>query len=90
MKQRVRRVLDPLLPVGHFTKLDRRIVFTIWVAGVIQGFAQSQASATLPFTRDGLGLTDGEMSLMLGLARLAAFAALPIGWVGDHRGRRRC
>jgi putative MFS transporter len=29
------------------------------------------------------------MSLMLGLARLAAFAALPIGWMGDHRGRRR-
>ena len=29
------------------------------------------------------------MSLMLGLARLAAFAALPIGWLGDHRGRRR-
>lgn len=29
------------------------------------------------------------MSLLLGLARLAAFAALPLGWMGDHRGRRR-
>jgi MFS family permease len=29
------------------------------------------------------------MSLLLGVARLAAFAALPIGWLGDHRGRRR-
>ncbi len=89
MKQRLRRVLDPLLPVGEFTRLDRRIVFTIWVAGLIQGFAQSQASATLPFTRDGLGLSDGEMSFLLGIARLAAFAALPLGWIGDHRGRRR-
>jgi MFS family permease len=29
------------------------------------------------------------MSLLLGLARLAAFAALPLGWLGDHRGRRK-
>ncbi len=89
MRSAVRRVLDPLLPVEHFTRSDKRIVFVIWVAGVVQGFAQSQASASLPFTREGLGLTEGEMSLMLGLARLAAFAALPLGWLGDHRGRRR-
>ncbi len=89
MRSAVRRVLDPLLPVDHFTRSDRRIVFVIWVAGVVQGFAQSQASASLPFTREGLGLTEGEMSLILGLARLAAFAALPLGWLGDHRGRRK-
>lgn len=89
MRATLRRVLDPLLPVGRFTKLDRRIVVVIWLGGVIQGYAQSQASAGLPFTRAGLGLSEGEMSLLLGLARLAAFAALPIGWLGDHRGRRR-
>lgn len=89
MRSTVRRVLDPLLPVEHFTRSDKRIVFVIWVAGVVQGFAQSQASASLPFTREGLGLTEGEMSLILGLARLAAFAALPLGWLGDHRGRRK-
>ena len=85
----LRRVLGPLLPVDRFTSGDRRIVFVIWTAGVIQGFAQSQAAATLPFTRAGLGLTEGEMSLLLGIARLAAFAALPLGWLGDHQGRRR-
>jgi len=85
----LRRVLGPLLPVERFTPGDRRIVFVIWTAGVIQGFAQSQAAATLPFTRAGLGLTEGEMSLLLGIARLAAFAALPLGWLGDHKGRRR-
>lgn len=89
MRSVLRRVLDPILPVDRFTAFDRRIVLIIWVAGVIQGFGQSQASAGLPFTRVGLGLSEGEMSLMLGLARLAAFAALPIGWLGDHRGRRR-
>lgn len=85
----LQRVLSPLLPVQRFTSADRRIVFIVWTAGVIQGFAQSQAAATLPFTRAGLGLTEGEMSLLLGLARLAAFAALPLGWLGDHKGRRR-
>ena len=89
MRRAIRRVLDPLLPVEHFTRSDRRIVFVIWVAGVVQGFAQSQASASLPFTRAGLGLSEGEMSLLLGIARLAAFAALPLGWLGDHRGRRK-
>jgi MFS family permease len=84
----LQRVLSPLLPVERFTSADRRIVFIIWTAGVIQGFAQSQAAATLPFTRAGLGLTEGEMSLLLGLARMAAFAALPLGWLGDHKGRR--
>jgi MFS family permease len=81
--------VDPLLPVDRFTLSDRRIVAVIWAAGLVQGFAQSQVSATLPFTRAGLGLSEGEMSLLLGIARLAAFAALPLGWVGDHHGRRR-
>lgn len=89
MRSVARRVLDPIFPVGRFTRVDRRVVFIIWLGGVIQGFAQSQASASLPFTRAGLGLSEGEMSLLLGIARLAAFAALPLGWLGDHRGRRR-
>jgi MFS family permease len=89
MRSVFRRAIDPILPVGRFTAFDRRVVFIIWVGGLIQGFAQSQASASLPFTRVGLGLSEGEMSLLLGIARLAAFAALPIGWLGDHRGRRK-
>lgn len=89
MPSALRRALDPLMPVGRFTAADRKLVFVIWVAGLIQGFGQSQASASLPFTRVGLGLSEGEMSLLLGIARLAAFAALPLGWLGDHRGRRR-
>jgi MFS family permease len=75
--------------VDRFTASDRRVVAVIWAAGLVQGFAQSQVSATLPFTRAGLGLSEGEISLLLGIARIAAFAALPLGWIGDHRGRRR-
>lgn len=83
------RLSEPFLPAGRFTRADRRIVLVMWVVGVVQGFAQAQAANTLPFTRVGLGLSEGEMSLLLGIARLAAFAALPLGWLGDHRGRRR-
>ena len=89
MRPVARRILHPFLPVDRFGAADRRIVLIIWVGGVIQGFGQSQASASLPFTRAGLGLTEGEMSLILGIARLAAFGALFLGWLGDHRGRRR-
>lgn len=89
MQSALRRVLDPLLPVARFTKADRRVVFVIWVAGAVQGFAQAQAGASLPFTRAGLGLTEGEMSLLFGVARLGALAALPLGWLGDHGGRRK-
>ncbi|REK12832.1 MAG: MFS transporter [Actinobacteria bacterium] len=89
MPTRLRRLLEPLLPVGRFDSQARRFVAVMWLAGLLQGFAQSQATATLPFTRVGLGLSEGEMSLLLGFARLAAFGALPIGWLGDHIGRRR-
>jgi MFS family permease len=78
-----------MLPVGRFDTHAKRVVAIMWLAGVFQGFAQAQASATLPFTRAGLGLSEGEMSLILGFARLAAFGALPLGWLGDHIGRRR-
>lgn len=89
MSSAFRRAVEPLLPIERFTRRDKQVVFIMWIAGVIQGFSQAQASATLPFTRAGLGLSEGEMSLLLGIARLAAFAALPLGWLGDHIGRKR-
>lgn len=82
-------MVDPLLPVDRFSQADRKLVLIIWSAGVVQGFAQAQASASLPYTRAGLGLSSGQMSLLLGVARLAAFAALPLGWLADRRGRRK-
>lgn len=85
----MKRILKPLLPAERFSRGDRRITVTIWIAGLIQGFAQAQASASLPYTRAGLGLTEGEISLLLGLARLGGFIALPLAWYADRHGRRR-
>ncbi len=53
------------------------------------GWAQGEASALLPFTRQDLGVTQGGMSLILALARLAAVGAVVVGAVADRTGRRR-
>lgn len=61
----------------------------MWLAGMAMGWSQGEASALLPFTRLDLGLTEGEMSLVLAVARLAAFGAVAVGVVADRMGRRR-
>ncbi len=53
------------------------------------GWAQGEASALLPYTRQSLGVTEGGMSLILALARLAAVAAVVVGALADRSGRRR-
>ncbi len=83
------RALDTLLPVRRLSRPERVAVASMWLVGVLQGYAQSQASATLPFTRVGLGISEGEMSAILGVARLASFGALALSHWGDRRGRRR-
>lgn len=65
------------------------MVFTLWIVGTLIGWSQGQASALLPFTRSDLGLSEGEMSLVLAIARLASLAAIGFGVYADRRGRRR-
>jgi MFS family permease len=67
---------------------ERSAALLMWLVGVFQGFAQSHASATVPFTRSALGLTEGEMSLVLAVTRIAGFGALAFTAWGDRRGRR--
>jgi MFS family permease len=61
----------------------------LWVLGAFQGMAQAPLSAILPYTRQGLGLTEGQMSLMLSITRLASLGAVVISYWGDRAGRRR-
>jgi MFS family permease len=76
-------------PTQRFEPTDRTVALMMWVVGVGQGFAQSHASATLPYTRAGLGISAGEMSALLSIARLASFGALFFSLWADRRGRRR-
>lgn len=64
-------------------------MFLIWLVAVLQGYAQAQASSTIPFTRIALDLSEGDMSLILALTRLAGIGAIAISWWSDKRGRRR-
>lgn len=84
----IRRLLDAFFPVGRIRQADRWAVFILWLVGLMQGFAQSQVSATVPFTRAALGLTEGDMSLVLAITRFAGVGALAFSWWGDKRGRR--
>ncbi len=83
-----RRMWRRLLPVERFTPDDRRATFVLWLVGLFQGFAQAHASSTLPFTRVALGLTQGEMSEVLAITRLATIGALLFSAAGDRRGRK--
>jgi MFS family permease len=58
------------------------------VAAYVQGFAQAQATNTLPFARLSLGLTAGEMSQILAITRFGSILALAFSFFGDRRGRR--
>lgn len=58
------------------------------VAAYVQGFAQAQATNTLPFARLSLGLTPGEMSQILAITRFGSVLALAFSFYGDRRGRR--
>ena len=60
----------------------------MWVAAIVQGFAQAQVTNTLPFVRLSLEMTEGQMSSLLAIARLGAFLAFPFTLRGDRYGRR--
>jgi SHS family lactate transporter-like MFS transporter len=83
-----RRIADALFPIGRFSIEERKVVFIMWAVGIGQGYAQSNLSATIPFTRAALGLSEAEMSLILAVTRLAGFGALAFATWGDRRGRK--
>lgn len=82
-------ILRPFLPRVPLTRDDRWMIILLWLAGVAMGWAQGEASSLLPFTRRDLGVTEGEMSLVLAVARLGAFGAILVGAAADRIGRRR-
>lgn len=83
-----RRLLDALFPIGRFSLAERRVVLLMWAVGIGQGYASSNLSATIPFTRVALGLSEAQMSLILAVTRLAGFVALAFAVWGDRKGRK--
>lgn len=85
----MKRLFRSLFPFAGLVPEERRLLVLLWVMGILQGVAQSPLSALLPFTRVGLGLSEGQMSLVLAVTRLASLGAIAFSWWGDRSGRRR-
>ena len=76
-------------PPAKLTLSDRRVLTLMMLAGVAAGYAGSLLTHTLPFSRKGLGLTEGEMSWVVGATRAASLIALGLSFWGDRRPDRR-
>lgn len=81
-------MLRSLFPIGRLDPRERAVTLTMWLVGILQGYAQSQGSATIPFVRETLGLTEGNMAALFAITRLAGVGALAFSSWGDRRGRR--
>ena len=75
-------------PPARLTLNDRRVLTLMVLAGIAAGYAGSLLTHTLPFSRKGLGLSEGEMSWVVGITRAASLVALLLSFWGDRRGRR--
>lgn len=83
------RLIRFMTPVKGFTRADRRLLVLMYLTGVVQGYAQTQAVNTLPFARLSFGLSEAEMSEILAIARVGALLAILFSTAGDRYGRRR-
>ena len=82
------RLVRFMTPVRGFTRADRRLLTLMYLTGVVQGYAQTQAVNTLPFSRLTFGLSEADMSEILAIARIGALLAIAFSTVGDRIGRR--
>lgn len=81
-------LLRRYVPIHALTPVERRTLLAAWVAGVAQGFAQSHATNTLPFSRLTFGLSEAEMANVLATTRIGALVALFVAMAADRSGRR--
>jgi MFS family permease len=81
-------MLRRYVPLHALNPAERVTLLAAWAAGVAQGFAQSHATNTLPFSRLELGLSEAEMANVLAVTRVGALAALVVAMAADRRGRR--
>ena len=75
-------------PASGYRREDRRLLGLMYVAGLFQGYAQTQAVNTLPFVRLTFGLTGADMSRLFAVARIGALVAVVYAVFGDRWGRR--
>ena len=76
-------------PVSSFELRDRRILFLMGIVAFVVGYTGAQMAHTLPFVRQTLDLTEGQMSALFAIVRAASLVGVVFAFVADRKGRRR-
>ncbi len=71
-----------------FSMRDRRTIFLMSVAAFVVGYGASMISATLPYARVAMDLSEGSMFWIFGITRAASLAGILFAFSADRRGRR--
>ena len=78
-----------MTPMRRFSVADRRILTLMALSQFVISYSGGLISHTLPFARRALVITEGEMSLVFAITRIASLAAIGFAIYGDRHGRRR-
>ena len=75
-------------PAAGYRRDDWRLLGLMYLAGLFQGYAQTQAVNTLPFVRLTFELSKADMSYLFAIARIGSLVAVVYAVFGDRWGRR--
>ena len=74
---------------SSFTVLDRRALFLMSLVAFFAGLAGTAISHTLPFARESLGLTEGDMFRVFAITRAVSLLGIAFAIYADREGRRQ-
>ncbi|MCY4620791.1 MAG: MFS transporter [bacterium] len=75
-------------PASGYRRDDWRLLGLMYMAGLFQGYVQTQAVNTLPFVRLAFDLSKADMSYLFAIARVGSLVAVVYAVFGDRWGRR--
>ena len=75
-------------PASGYRRDDWRLLGMMYLAGLFQGYVQTQAVNTLPFVRLAFDLSKADMSYLFAVARIGSLVAVVYAVFGDRWGRR--
>jgi len=81
-------LLDHVRPPEPLTRRELGVLALLATIAFGQGWAGNVLTHTLPFTREGFGLSDQGLADLQAIVRSVALLALVFAWWGDKRGRR--
>lgn len=74
--------------IPGFSVRDRRTIFLMSVAALVVGYGASVISATLPYARVAMDLSEGAMFWIFGITRALSLAGIAFAFAADRQGRR--